>query len=121
MNPSIGAISKWKYVLLLKLLCTTGRDLVSYQYHPKLATIDSKLKGTILNLLTKTGNHMNTICDLSTPLPLGAILLAININQKLTTIDPKLKGTILNLFCRTGNHTNTIHDLSTPISLGVIS
>ena len=32
------------------------------------------------------------------PLPLGAILLAIDINLKLVTIDPKLKGTILNLF-----------------------
>ena len=37
------------------------------------------------------------------PLPLGAILLAIDINLKLVTIDPKLKGTILNLFKKTEN------------------
>ena len=72
------------------------------------------------NLFIKTGNHTYTIRDLSTPLPLGSILLAININQKLVTIDPKLKGTILNLLSRAGNHTNTICDLSTPRPLGVI-
>ena len=60
----------------------------------------AKSKGTILNLFIKTGNHTR---DLTTPLPLGVILLAININQKLVTIDPKLKGTILNLFFKTGN------------------
>ena len=37
------------------------------------------------------------------PLPLGAILLAIDINLKLVTIDPKLKGTIVNLFKKTEN------------------
>ena len=60
----------------------------------------AKSKGTILNLFIKTGNHTR---DLTTPLPLGVILLAININQKLVTIDPKLKGTILNLIIKTGN------------------
>ena len=59
-----------------------------------------KSKGTILSLFIKTGNHRNTIHDLSTPR--GAILLAIDINQKLLTIDPKLKGAILNLFVKTG-------------------
>ena len=54
------------------------------------------------------------------PLPLGAILLAININQKLATIDPIYKGTMLNLFGRSGNHTNMIRDLSTPLTLGAI-
>ena len=37
-------------------------------------------------------HHTNTICDLSTPLPLGAISFSIDINRKLPTIDPKLKG-----------------------------
>ena len=39
-------------------------------------------------------------CDLSTQLPVGAILLAININRKLATINAKSKGTILNLFIK---------------------
>ena len=38
------------------------------------------------------------------PLPLGAILLVINIIPKLVTIDPKSKGTILNLLIKTGNN-----------------
>ena len=76
---------------------------------------------TILNLFTKTGNHTNMICDLSTPLPLGPISLAININRKLATINAKSKGTILNLFIKTGIHTNMICDLSTSLPLGAIS
>ena len=69
----------------------------------KLPTIHPKFKEIILNLFSRTGNHMNTICDLSTPLPLGVILLAININRNLVTIHPKLKGMILSLFLKTGN------------------
>ena len=42
------------------------------------------------------------------PLPLGAILLDIDINWKFATIDPKSKGMILNLFIKTGNHMETI-------------
>ena len=64
----------------------------------RLSTILAKLRGVILNLFSKTGNHMNTIHDLSTLLILGAISSAININP----IHPKLKETILNLFV-TGN------------------
>ena len=60
-------------------------------------------KGTILSLYIKIGNRINTIHDLSTPLPQGLISLAIDINRKLATIDPKLKKTILNLFIKTGN------------------
>jgi len=45
----------------------------------------------------------NMICNLSTPIPLGVILLAININRNLVTIHPKLKGMILSLFLKTGN------------------
>ena len=37
---------------------------------------------------------MNTIRDLSTPLPLGAISLAIDINQKLATYVRTLNGLI---------------------------
>ena len=87
----------------------------------KSCNYGTKSKGTILNLFIQTGNHTYTIRDLSTPLPLGSILLAININQKLQTIIAKSKGTILNLFIKTGNHTNTIRDLSMPLSLGAIS
>ena len=76
---------------------------------------------TILNLFTKTGNHTNMICDLSTPLPLGPISLAININRKLATINAKSKGSILNLYIKTGIHTNMICDLSTSLPLGAIS
>ena len=36
------------------------------------------------------------------PLPLGAILLVIDIIRKLVTIQPKSKGRILNLFIKTG-------------------
>ena len=64
-----------------------------------------QLKGTIFNLLSRIGNHTNMIRDLSTPLPLAAISLAIDISRKLVTIDPKLKGTILNLFIKTGTIT----------------
>ena len=55
----------------------------------------------ILNLFIKTGYRMDIIRsrDLSTLLPMGAILSAIDINPKLATIYPKLKGMILNLFC----------------------
>ena len=98
-------------VLSLLSMSTHGYNLV---------TINAKSKGTILSLFIKTGNHTNTICDLSMSLPLGVILLAININQKLATIDPKYMGTILNLFGRSGNHTNMIRDLSTPLTLGAI-
>ena len=38
------------------------------------------------------------------PLPLGAILLVIDIIRKLVTIQPKSKGRILNLFIKTGNN-----------------
>ena len=62
-----------------------------------------QLKGTIFNLLSRIGNHTNMIRDLSTPLPLAAISLAIDISRKLVTIDPKLKGTILNLFIKAGS------------------
>ena len=82
-----------------------------------METIDAKSKGIILNMFIKTGNHTNTICDLSTPVTLGAILLAINIKRKSATISAKSKGTILNLLNKTGNHTNTICDLSTPLPL----
>ena len=58
--------------------------------------------------------------DLSTPLPLDAILLAIDINRKLATIHPKLKGITLNLFSRTGNNANRIRDLSMPMLLDAI-
>ena len=79
------------------------------------------LKETTLNLLSRTGNYMNTIRYLSTPLPLGTIMLAININWKLATNDPELKGMILNLFSRTGNYMNNymnaICDLSMPLPL----
>ena len=90
-----------------------GGDLVSR----RLATIDPKLKGTILILFSRTRNQTNTIIDLSTLLQLGAILLAIDINWTLATIDPKLKRLILNLFSRTRNQTNTICDLSTLLQL----
>jgi len=86
-----------------------------------LITINTKSKGMILSLFIKTRNHRNTIRDLSSPLLLGAILLAIYINWMLITINPKLKGTILNLFSRSGNHMNMILDLSTPLPLGTIS
>ena len=95
-----------------------GLILLASDINQKLVTIDPKLKGTILNLLSRAGNHTNTICDLSTPRPLGVILLAIDINWKLVTIDPKLKGTILNLFSRTGNHKNTVCDPLMPLPLG---
>ena len=36
------------------------------------------------------------------PLPLGAILLVIDIIRKLVTIQPKSKGRILNLLIKTG-------------------
>ena len=62
--------------------------------------MDPKLKSTILNLFSRTGNHTNTIHDIST---LSAISTAININRKLVTIDSKLKSTILNLFSKTRN------------------
>ena len=45
------------------------------------------------------GQYTNKIRDLSTPLTLSTILLAIKINRKLVTIDPKFKRTIL----KTGN------------------
>ena len=61
----------------------------SQSINRKLATIDPKLKETILNLFSRTRN-----CELSMPLPLGAISLAIDINQKLATINPKLNGMI---------------------------
>ena len=50
------------------------------------------------------------------PLPLGAVLSAIDIILKLVTIN----GPILNLYIKTGNYTATIPDLSTPLPLGVI-
>ena len=46
--------------------------------------------------------------ELSTPLPLVAILLAIAINRKLITINAKSMDIILNLFIKTGNHRDTI-------------
>ena len=66
--------------------------LLAIDINRKLATIHPKLKGIILNLLSRTGKNANMIRDLSTPLLLDAILLTIDINWKLFTIDPKLKG-----------------------------
>ena len=68
---------------------TLGVILLAINIKRKPATISAKSKGTILNLLNKTGNHTNTICDLSTPLPQGAISLAINIKRKLPTFNAK--------------------------------
>ena len=60
---------------------TTGRDLVSYRYQSLTRIYRSQIKGTILNLFSRTGNHTNTIRHLSTLLPLGAISLPIDINR----------------------------------------
>ena len=56
--------------------------------------------GTTQILLTINVNTRLQSCELSTPLPMGVIVLAISINRKLAALDPKLKGTILNLFIR---------------------
>ena len=60
--------------------------------------------------------------DLSTPLPLGAISIAMDINWKLLTINPKLKRMILNLFIKTGYRMDIIRsrDLSTLLPMGAI-
>ena len=50
--------------------------LLAVDINRKLVTIHPKLKGKIPNLFKRTGNHMNTIRDLSTPHPLGAISVA---------------------------------------------
>ena len=90
----------------------------SSQLPISIATIDPKLKGTILNLFIKTGNHANAIPAPSTPLLIGVISSAIDINKKLVTIDPKLKG--LNLLSKAENYTNLIQALSTPLPMGAI-
>ena len=77
-------------------------------YGYNLITINDKSKGLILNLFIKQGTTQIQFHDLSAPLPLGAISLAIDINWKLVTINAKSKVMILNLFMKTGNHTNTI-------------
>ena len=48
----------------------------------------------LINVLTRTQSTQLHSRGLSTPLPQGAILLAININQKLVTINAKSIGTI---------------------------
>ena len=48
----------------------------------------------LINVFTRTQSTQLHSRGLSTPLPQGAILLAININQKLVTINAKSMGTI---------------------------
>ena len=52
-------------------------------------------------------------------LPVGAILLAIEINQKLATIKAQLKGTILHLFTKTGSDYSLSKQYGVTISTGI--
>ena len=82
---------------------TTGCDLVSYQYQSEARNFWFQIKSDDPQpVYKKHGTTQTQSCNLSPPLPLGAILTAIDINQKLLKIDPKLKGTLLSLFIKTG-------------------
>ena len=75
---------------------TNGRDLVSYLYQSEASSSRSQIKRDNPQPVYQIQSR-----DLSTPLTLGAISLAVDINRKLATIDPKLKMIILNLFLKT--------------------
>ena len=82
---------------------TTGCNLVSYQYQSEARNFWFQIKSDDPQpVYKKHGTTQTQSCNLSMPLPLGAILTASDINQKLLKIDPKLKGTILSLFIKTG-------------------
>ena len=81
---------------------TIRRNLHSHGYKLGALNYQSQIKGDDPQPIYQNRlPHMDIIRsrDLSTPLPMGAILSAIDINPKLVTIYPKLKGMILNLFC----------------------
>ena len=79
-------LSRYSSVSLRYQCWNPDTILIGIDINQKVVTIYAKSKGMILNLFIKTGNHANTIRDLSTPLPLGAISLATNFGKNYESI-----------------------------------
>ena len=63
--------------------------------------------------------HPVQSCELSTPLPMGAISWAIKIYQKLAIIKAKSKGKILHLFTKTWSNYSLSKQYGVTISTGI--